>query len=99
LTYVPPVYPEAAAKEGLEATVTLQLDIDNFKAALAGMDFTDAFLPVAAISSVIPDRKNEFYKTDEDCTLALAEAIRTEYKAITDAGIVVQLDDARAAVT
>ena len=77
----------------------LQLDIDNFKAALKGQDFADAFLPVAAISSVIPDRRNEFYKTDEDCTLALAEAIRTEYKAITDAGIVVQLDDARAAVT
>ena len=53
------------------------------------------FLPVAAISSVIPDRKNEYYKTDEDCTIALAEAIRVEYKMITDAGLLVQLDDAR----
>ena len=77
----------------------LQTDIDNFKAALKETKVTDAFLPVAAISSVIPDRKNEFYKTDEELTLALAEAIRTEYKQITDAGLVVQLDDARAAVT
>lgn len=77
----------------------LQRDIDNFKAALAEVSVVDAFLPVAAISSVIPDRKNEFYKTEEELTLALAEAIRTEYQMITGAGLVVQLDDARAAVT
>ena len=77
----------------------LQTDIDNFKAALKDVNVADAFLPVAAISSVIPDRKNEYYKSEEELTLALAEAIRTEYKQITDAGLVVQLDDARAAVT
>jgi 5-methyltetrahydropteroyltriglutamate--homocysteine methyltransferase len=77
----------------------LQQDIDNFKAAIAGQGFEDGFLPVAAISSVIPDRKNEYYKSDEDCTVALAEAIRVEYKMITDAGLLVQLDDARFAVT
>jgi 5-methyltetrahydropteroyltriglutamate--homocysteine methyltransferase len=77
----------------------LQTDIDNFKAALKDVKVTDAFLPVAAISSVIPDRKNEYYKSEEELTLALAAAIRTEYKMITDAGLVVQLDDARAAVT
>ena len=77
----------------------LQTDIDNFKAALKDVHVADAFLPVAAISSVIPDRKNEYYKSEEELTLALAEAIRTEYKQITDAGLVVQLDDARAAVT
>ena len=77
----------------------IQQDIDNFKAALAAQDFADAFLPVAAIPSVIPDRRNEFYKTDEECTLALADAIRTEYRMITDAGLLVQLDDARFAVT
>jgi 5-methyltetrahydropteroyltriglutamate--homocysteine methyltransferase len=77
----------------------LQQDIDNFKAALAGVDVAEAFLPVAAVSSVIPDRKNEFYASEEECTLAIAEAMRTEYRQITDAGLLVQLDDARAAVT
>ncbi len=76
-----------------------QRDIDNFKAALKGTSIQEAFLPVAAVSSVIPDRKNEYYKSDDDCSAAIATAMRTEYKMIADAGFVVQLDDARAAVT
>jgi 5-methyltetrahydropteroyltriglutamate--homocysteine methyltransferase len=77
----------------------LQRDIDNFKAALEGVKVEEAFLPVAAPASVIPDRKNEYYKSDEDCLVAIGEAMRTEYKMIVDAGFVLQLDDARAAVT
>jgi 5-methyltetrahydropteroyltriglutamate--homocysteine methyltransferase len=77
----------------------LQRDIDNFKAALKGVKVEEAFLPVAAPASVIPDRKNEYYKSDEDCLVAIGEAMRTEYKMIVDAGFVLQLDDARAAVT
>jgi 5-methyltetrahydropteroyltriglutamate--homocysteine methyltransferase len=77
----------------------LARDIENFKAALKGAEVEEAFLPVAAASSVIPDRKNEYYKTEEDCLLAIAEAMKTEYRMIVDAGFLVQLDDARAAVT
>jgi 5-methyltetrahydropteroyltriglutamate--homocysteine methyltransferase len=77
----------------------LQRDIDNFKAALKGVSVEEAFMPVAAPASVIPDRKNVFYKSDEDCLVAIAEAMHTEYKMIIDAGFVLQLDDARAAVT
>ncbi len=77
----------------------LQTDIDNFKAALKGTKIEEAFMPVAAPASVIPDRKNEFYKSDEELQEAIAGAMRTEYKMIVDAGFVVQLDDARSAVT
>jgi 5-methyltetrahydropteroyltriglutamate--homocysteine methyltransferase len=77
----------------------LQADIDNFKAALKETPVEEAFLPVAAVSSVVPDRKNEFYKTMEECSIAIAEAMRDEYRQITDSGLLVQLDDARAAVT
>ena len=77
----------------------LARDIANFKAALQGVGVEEAFLPVAAPSSVIPDRKNEYYKTEEDCLLAIAQAMTTEYRMIVDAGFLVQLDDARAAVT
>jgi 5-methyltetrahydropteroyltriglutamate--homocysteine methyltransferase len=77
----------------------LQRDIDNLKAALAGVKVAEAFLPVAAPASVIPDRKNEYYKTDEECLIAIGAAMRTEYKMIVEAGFVLQLDDARAAVT
>jgi 5-methyltetrahydropteroyltriglutamate--homocysteine methyltransferase len=77
----------------------LQRDIDNFKAALKGANVEEGFLPVAAPASVIPDRKNEHYKSDEDCLRAIAEAMRTEYRMIVDAGFILQLDDARTAVT
>ena len=77
----------------------LQRDIDNFKAALGGVKVEEAFMPVAAPASVIPDRKNEYYKNDDDLMAAIAEAMRTEYKMIIDAGFLVQLDDARNAVT
>ncbi len=77
----------------------LTRDIANFKAALKGVAVEEAFLPVAAPSSVIPDRKNEYYKNEEEIQLAIAEAMRTEYRTIVDAGFIVQLDDARSAVT
>ena len=77
----------------------LQADIDHFKAALKDAKVEEGFLPVAAPASVIPDRKNEYYKNDEECQVAIAEAMRTEYKMIVDAGLLVQLDDARNAVT
>ncbi|MBU6507613.1 MAG: cobalamin-independent methionine synthase II family protein, partial [Alphaproteobacteria bacterium] len=77
----------------------LQRDIDDFKAALKDADVVEGFLPVAAPSSVVPDKKNEYYKTDDDLQTAVAEAMRTEYRTIVDAGLLVQLDDARAAVT
>jgi 5-methyltetrahydropteroyltriglutamate--homocysteine methyltransferase len=78
---------------------TLQRDIDNFKAALKTVKVEEGFLPVAAPASVIPDRKNEYYKSDEECLQAIAEAMRTEYRMIVDAGFILQLDDARTAVT
>jgi 5-methyltetrahydropteroyltriglutamate--homocysteine methyltransferase len=77
----------------------LQHDIDNLKASLQGVNVEEAFLPVAAPSSAIPDRKNEYYKNEEELVVALAEALRTEYRAIVDAGFLLQVDDARAAVT
>ncbi len=77
----------------------LRRDIDNFKAALAGVDVAEGFLPVAAPASVIPDRRNEHYESDEALVFAIADAMRVEYKTISDAGLLVQVDDARAAVT
>src|SRR5258705_2388312 len=77
----------------------LQRDIEDVKAALAGTKVEEAFLPVAAPASVIPDRKNEYYRNDEEALQAIAEAMRTEYRTIAASGLLLQLDDARAAVT
>jgi 5-methyltetrahydropteroyltriglutamate--homocysteine methyltransferase len=77
----------------------VQRDIENFKAALKAAEVAEGFLPVAAPASVIPDKRNEYYKDDEAMLEAIADAMRVEYRAIVDAGLLLQLDDARAAVT
>jgi 5-methyltetrahydropteroyltriglutamate--homocysteine methyltransferase len=106
-------YDELDAREGVATTVEavcvgpitygnpaeLARDIANFRAALQGVKVVEAFLPVAAPASVIPDRKNEYYANDDECLVAIADAMRTEYRTIVDAGFLVQLDDARTAVT
>jgi 5-methyltetrahydropteroyltriglutamate--homocysteine methyltransferase len=56
--------------------------------ALAG------FLPVVAPASALPGAKIEHYKDEETFLFALAEALHQEYKAIVDAGLYVQIDDA-----
>jgi 5-methyltetrahydropteroyltriglutamate--homocysteine methyltransferase len=70
----------------------LQTDIDNFKAALQGVDVEEAFLPAAAPGMVSADRPNEYYKSREEMLYATAEALRDEYIGIVDAGFVLQLD-------
>jgi 5-methyltetrahydropteroyltriglutamate--homocysteine methyltransferase len=75
----------------------VQRDIANFKAALAGAQVQEAFMPVVAPSSVLPDRKDEHYKGEEDWLEAVTAAMRTEYRMIVDAGFILQIDDARAA--
>ncbi|HXU42760.1 MAG TPA: cobalamin-independent methionine synthase II family protein [Burkholderiales bacterium] len=77
----------------------IRRDIANFKAALKAAGLAQGFLPVAAPASVIPDRKNEYYKSEDECLEAIAQAMRTEYRAIIDSGLLLQLDDARFAVT
>jgi 5-methyltetrahydropteroyltriglutamate--homocysteine methyltransferase len=66
-------------------------DIANFKAALAGSDVAEAFL--TAVFTGIQFGKSEYYRSDEEQAVALAEAMREEYKAIVDAGLNVQIDD------
>jgi 5-methyltetrahydropteroyltriglutamate--homocysteine methyltransferase len=77
----------------------IRRDIDNFKAALEQQGARQGFLPVASPTSVIPDRKNEYYKSDGELLYAIADAMRAEYRAVIDAGLFLQLDDARLAVT
>lgn len=74
-----------------EGQAELEKDLDNFAAALAGHDFADAFVP-----SATPSRSDAFsgdvYKSEEEYLYALADAMHVEYKAIVDAGYMVQLD-------
>jgi 5-methyltetrahydropteroyltriglutamate--homocysteine methyltransferase len=70
----------------------VQRDIANVKAAAkaAGIPDEHVFLPATAPSGV---GVNEYYKSDEEYFHALATELGKEYKAITDSGILVQIDD------
>jgi 5-methyltetrahydropteroyltriglutamate--homocysteine methyltransferase len=69
----------------------VQRDIKNLKSALAGKKVEEAFMTAVVTGvNIIP---GEYYKTAEEQSIAVAEAMREEYKAITDAGICLQLDD------
>ena len=77
----------------------IQRDIKNFKAAAKGVQAADLFMAAVAPASVAPDRIDEYYKSDEEFVFAVAEALHEEYKAIVDAGLVLQVDDAYLALT
>lgn len=72
----------------------VQRDIAHLKAAVAQVKVEGAFLPVVAPASALPGAKNEHYKDERGFLFALAEALREEYRAIVDAGLIVQIDDA-----
>ncbi len=93
--------PAAAIKMVCTGPVTykgqaaLQNDLDNFKAALNGADPGDAFIPAISIANIEEWQKNEYYKTGEEYLYAIADAMHVEYKAIVDAGFLLQVDDPR----
>jgi 5-methyltetrahydropteroyltriglutamate--homocysteine methyltransferase len=70
----------------------IKRDIDNVAAAVRAKGVEEVFMTAVspATLQILP---NAYYKSAEDYTIALAEAIREEYKAIVDAGFVLQIDD------
>jgi 5-methyltetrahydropteroyltriglutamate--homocysteine methyltransferase len=70
----------------------IQADIARFKAALAAAGIEEGFMTAIAPGSAsrIPNR---YYKSDEEFLFACADAMREEYKAIIDAGLILQIDD------
>jgi 5-methyltetrahydropteroyltriglutamate--homocysteine methyltransferase len=78
----------------LKYTGAAQTDIDNLNAAIAGLPVAEAFLPVVAPASVAPYIGNKYYSSEREFHYALADALRSEYEAIANAGILLQVDDA-----
>jgi 5-methyltetrahydropteroyltriglutamate--homocysteine methyltransferase len=68
----------------------LKRDIDNLKAAASGLKHHAVFMPSVAPSGV---GFNEYYPSEEEFLHAVGAALRTEYKAIVDAGFLLQIDD------
>jgi 5-methyltetrahydropteroyltriglutamate--homocysteine methyltransferase len=73
---------------------SIDRDIRNLKDALQSVTVEEAFLPVVAPASAVFNGINEFYPTEKEYVYAVAEALREEYRAIYESGLVVQVDDA-----
>jgi 5-methyltetrahydropteroyltriglutamate--homocysteine methyltransferase len=76
---------------GMEA---LRRDIEDLKRAAGAAHTARIFMTAVAPGSVAPDRIDEHYRSDEEYLYAVAEAVREEYRAILDAGLLLQVDDA-----
>jgi 5-methyltetrahydropteroyltriglutamate--homocysteine methyltransferase len=74
--------------------VAIQRDIANLKAAMQAAGVEEGFLPVVAPASCFPNLIDEHYGSEEAALMGIAEALREEYRAIVDAGLFVQIDDA-----
>jgi 5-methyltetrahydropteroyltriglutamate--homocysteine methyltransferase len=68
-------------------------DIANLKAAAVGQPVTELCLTALAPSTAEFFMRNQYYPSDEAYVYAIAEAMRSEYLAITEAGILLQLDE------
>ena len=79
---------------GYTGQAALAADVANLRAALADEQVagkvTEAFLPSTSPSGF---GRNEYYPTEHDYLVAVAEAMRSEYLAIVEAGFLLQVDD------
>jgi 5-methyltetrahydropteroyltriglutamate--homocysteine methyltransferase len=82
----------AVAPIGYRGIDALKREIDIFR-KMVGPE-SEAFITTTAPASLEPYRRNEYYKSQEEFVFALAEAMRTEYQEIVDAGFILQIDDA-----
>ena len=71
----------------------VHMDTENLKAACGSVEVEEAFITAVAPGSIVTRRINRFYPSEEAFLFAIADAMKTEYKAIVDAGFLLQIDD------
>src|SRR5881409_2376924 len=96
--YLPRAMPPAAPPVVCEGPISytghalLQKDLAAFKAALRGAKVEEAFVPAIA-PGMVGRGQNRYYASEEEYVFAIAEALKTDYRAIVDAGFILQIDD------
>jgi 5-methyltetrahydropteroyltriglutamate--homocysteine methyltransferase len=96
--YLPRAMPPAAPPSVCQGPIAyqggalLQRDLAAFKAALQGINVGEAFVPAIA-PAMVGRGQNQYYATEEEYVFAIAEALKTEYRAIVDTGFILQIDD------
>ena len=72
----------------------IRRNIADVKAALEAANVPEGFLTAVAPASTGYEAANEYYASDREYVFAIAEALREEYLAIVNAGLILQVDDA-----
>jgi len=96
--YLPRAMPPAALPAVCRGPISytghapLQRDLAAFRSALSRVSVEEAFVPAIA-PAMVGRGQNRYYATDEEYVFAIAEALRAEYRAIVDAGFILQIDD------
>ena len=70
----------------------VEADIDNLKAAATDAPAEEVFMTSPSPGQIARFLHNEYYATDEEYLYALAEVMKRQYRAIVDAGFLLQLD-------
>ena len=73
----------------------VEADIAHLRKATKGAKAEEIFITAISPTNLEMYFENRYYKTEEDYLFALAEAMRVEYKAVVDAGFILQVDDPR----
>jgi 5-methyltetrahydropteroyltriglutamate--homocysteine methyltransferase len=73
----------------------LAADIAHLKNATRGQPAEELFVTAISPTNLEMYFENRYYKTEEEYVFALAEAMREEYRAVVEAGFVLQVDDPR----
>jgi 5-methyltetrahydropteroyltriglutamate--homocysteine methyltransferase len=97
-TYLPMAMPASAPPTMCTGPIEykgeelLKTDLANLRNALAQVDVEEAFITSVA-PAMVGRGQNRFYATEDDFRYAVADALKNEYKAIVDAGFILQIDD------
>ena len=88
----PPRWPVCVGPLTYTGHDAIRADVQHLKAALAAAGVEEGFMTSIAPGSA-SRIANRHYRTDEEFLFACADAMREEYKAIVDAGFILQIDD------
>jgi 5-methyltetrahydropteroyltriglutamate--homocysteine methyltransferase len=74
---------------------SLKRDIENLKAATKESDTEEVFMTAISPSDIEGQQANEYYRTEEEYLVAIADAMHQEYRTIVESGLLLQVDDPR----
>ena len=91
---MPPAAPPTMCQDPIayKGQAVLQRELATFKTVLPGVQVEEAFVPAIA-PGMIGRGQSRYYATEEQYVFAIAEALKTESRAIVDAGFILQIDD------